>query len=729
MAQVRCVPVKNAKKFPFDKEDELDFCIVRYRVVTTDDIPKEVTGTFVAVGVMLPYSEGAAVTLTGEWKQSKDEKHGDALQFEVSDWNVEIPTDRTSVTSYLATMDNCDAKIAARIYNEYGDDTMSVLDTDPYAASALFQRKENGEAFAESYMLKRFCSKAYRYLRTKKVSTFAAKKVAVKALIPEAIKRDPFNYTVTSELPYSVAQKIAKEEGVSVISPQAIKAAIIEVLRQNEGSSSSFSDKAGGNTYIERKELMKRTANMVGLFDDDNRLYTEFSNLVIRGLISLDNGCVFRKTTHDAERTIAREAVRLMSASIEQIDYAQEIDDLNDAKKMRVAPEQRRAIKVCLNSPFSLLIGGPGCGKTTIEQFIIELFRRHHPEKKVLLLAPTGKAARRMSESTGEEACTVHHGLGVTAGSEVLVTDTKLDAGLILVDEASMLDSQVSAALLKAVQTGTQLVLIGDTDQLPSVGTGNVLFELIRSGVVPIGRLTVVYRQKAGSIIAVNCAKIRRGAKDLEYADGVFEFIPAKDDDAAADLAVQQFMKGINSGLKIDDICLLSPYRRNTETGINKLNTRLQKLLNPHTDDDAIVYGEKKFLLGDKVMCMTNMAGEVANGDTGFITEIKNKKSFTVDYGDGRVIMYPKSKMRDFELAYGISIHKSQGQEFKLCIIMTCNTHDRMLKRNLLYTAISRAKEKVVLIGQESAINKCIDSEDVTIRKSMLGEHLRSIAK
>ena len=686
--QIKCTPIK--KIFPPEKADELDFSIVQYQYIS-GDMP-ESGKKFVAIGPLLPYSDGAEVSLVGEWTNKKGK-----AQLEVASYDVLIPLNVTSVMSFLGCIEGCSEKTATRLYNNYGVSCIDMLDEDLGIVDKIVPSKMERELFKTSWVLHRRGLGSYLYLRKMKVNSEDARNVAA--------------------VPYMAAKKIAKANGVDVLCDDGICASMVDVLRQNEGSSSSFNSEAEvtGNTYLAYNELMRRTANAVGILSDDSRIKKAFTNLVMRGIISVDEGkYVSRTVTCNAETQIAREVHRLLAADVVKRDYKLDIYKLEDQKKMRLAPEQRNAVKVLLSNAVSLLIGGPGCGKTTIEQFIIEVFKMYHPNDNVLLLAPTGKAARRMSESTGYPACTIHKGLGVSAGTEVLETDTILDASLILVDEASMVDTQVGAALFKAVRSGAQIALVGDTDQLPSVGAGNVLFELIASDVIPIARLETVYRQKAGSTIAVNCARIRQGFHDLEYDEGVFTFIPAEDDETGAQFAIDEFMKAYNKGLKLDDICLLSPYRRSTATGVNALNERLQKIL-IKKGTESITYGSTKtFYLSDKVMSMTNDDAYV------FVPIVPCTNAVVV-------IEYQKSAMRDFELAYGISIHKSQGQEFKLCIILMCDSHVRMLKRNLLYTAVSRAKQEVIIIGSKAAMDTCIATEDVTVRKTLLSNRLRAL--
>lgn len=722
---IECTPEK--KLFPADKADELDFMVCTYRAIDPSVLPEWCTSpVFKAKGVMLPYTRGATVRLEGSsWDKPKD---GEQPTFCVESSSWEIADTKDSLFRFLMDLDGCDKETAARIVNSAAANSpMSNLDIDAAPFSKAIKSPAFSKKISTAYAVRRSKREEFFFLLArapKDVPASVCAEAAVAAPSIADLQMHPFRYCIEGLLPYSMVKKLAKEFGVSYQSPEGIQAAVIDVLKQVEGSSLTRvygEDSPSGNTYCTVHDCRRKTANLVGLLESDHLIMDAIKQVIDDGhCVAVKGKYLYRAATCDAEYGIAGEIIRLLDYKPEQRDYKEDIYCLENIKKIRLAPEQRNAVKVSLSNAVTLLIGGPGTGKTTIEQVIIEVYQKYHTDN-VLLVAPTGKAARRMSESCGLPASTVHKALGVSAGPEVLESSVILDAGLILVDEASMLDAQTCFALFKAIKTGTQVVIVGDTNQLPSVGAGNVLYELIESQVVPIAQLETVYRQKAGSTIAVNCARIKRGATNLEYSDSFILEVATSQEDAV-EKVMAAYDEELARGLTADDICLLSPYRRSTPTGVNQMNPILQKkFIAPGTE--SISYGRKKFFLGDKVMCMTN-TDDVANGDTGYITAIKGGR-FTVDFGDGRVVEYAKSALRNFDLAYAISIHKSQGAEFKTCIIVLMDEHASMLKRNLIYTAVSRAKQKVFLISTLNALETAIHSEDVTRRLSLLGTILR----
>lgn len=721
---IQCKPLY--KLFPPDKADEAEFMIVRYKALSSSDLPEEAcSAEFVAKGPLLPSNVSSIVTLEGDWSVGKD----GLPAITVKNYQEQIPDTLNAVMSYLMLLDGCDKDTAAQIVNRLPqEEPASELDRDP---SKILQWVSNpfiAEKVYREYAVRRSKKDIFLYLKSraaKSVTADACCRAAVAASSLQEVQEDPFRFCIEGFLPYTMMRKIAKENSISYQSPRGIEAAVVDVLRQSEGSSSgrSLDGETTGNTYCSVEELCMGVANQVGLLRTDPSIVRAINACIKRGdCVCAKGKYIYRKATCDAEYGIAEHVARLMSYKPVQREYRDTIYALENKKHLRIAPEQRNAVKVALASAVTLLIGGPGTGKTTIEQFIIEVFERFNPDKEILLVAPTGKAARRMSEACCRPACTVHKALNVSAGDEVLESSVSLTAGLILIDEASMLDAQVCFALFKAIQTGAQVVIVGDTNQLPSVGAGNVLYELIESKAIPTAELITVYRQKAGSTIAVNCARVKRGNTDLDYSD-TFTFQEAESEEKAVNLILEAYDAELAKGLTADDICLLSPYRRSTQTGVNQINPLLQKKFICE-GAPCLKYKDKTFYLGDRVMSMVNK-DDIANGDTGYITKM-DEKNFTVDYGDGRSHDYKKSDLRYFDLAYAITIHKSQGCEFKTCIIVLMNDHVAGLNRNILYTGLSRAKQRLYLIGQSKAIETAILTSDVSLRRSRLGDILKT---
>jgi exodeoxyribonuclease V alpha subunit len=363
-----------------------------------------------------------------------------------------------------------------------------------------------------------------------------------------------------------------------------------------------------------------------------------------------------------------------------------------------------------------------------IQRFVLNIYQKAYPQARIVCCAPTGRAARRMEQSTGYPAATVHRTLGLTYSDdefEVYHEPAEIEAEFILVDEASMLDIHMASLLLGALKYGAQIVFIGDADQLPSVGPGAVLGELIGCAAVPVVMLDKVYRQVAGSRVAVNAQLIRHGNTALEYGDD-FVFIESSScQHAAALLETIYLQETAQCGL--DYVALLSPFRKRTATGVNALNEQLRAQLNPPAAHKSeIAHGSRLFRWGDKVMQTKNVE-DISNGDIGYIVMADPQAGeicLRVDFGDGRIVEYEKAALDQLELAYASTVHKSQGSEYTTVLINLQNEHRHMLKRPLVYTAITRAKERVVIVGEQKALRTAISTIDTEQRNTMLARRI-----
>lgn len=445
-----------------------------------------------------------------------------------------------------------------------------------------------------------------------------------------------------------------------------------------------------------------------------------------REIVIVQNKYVYRSGSYYEETSIATDINRILKHGTAKslnitpgkIAEMQKKASLKGELSGILSDEQCNAVCMALNNPISIITGGPGTGKTMIQKSIINATQKLIPKAKILLAAPTGRAARRMSESTGYPAHTIHSALGIYAGADDQQEVEQLDCDLLLIDEFSMVDSNVARLLFSAIPNKTRVIMVGDKQQLPSVGPGAVLRELIASEVIPVTTLTNVFRQAKGSSIGVNSRRMIVGNTTM-FEDESFVFIEKKTSDEIAEAVRELYKKNMDT-YGMDEIMVLSPYRRSTSTGVNLLNKELQKLVH---DGDV-----ENFTVNDKVMYTKNDNG-LANGDVGFITKIETKDNehfVTVDFGNGEVVLEDDA-IENLDLAYATTIHKSQGSEAKLVIMVSDRSHAYMLRRNLVYTGVTRAKQALIIVGDKKTFLDAILKEETSVRISLLSYFLQNM--
>lgn len=454
--------------------------------------------------------------------------------------------------------------------------------------------------------------------------------------------------------------------------------------------------------------------------DDDNGISIEVYSTVEEALLNL--------------RLKVREEYESGLIAI-WLNYEGNLDKILDNEETRLnicmAEEQRSAVKTALTKGITVITGGPGTGKTLIQHAILDIYMQQNPDKKVCCCAPTGRAARRMEQSTGYPASTIHKALGLYANDDGTYGEPQsLDADLVLVDEVSMLDIFIADYLFEALKDDAQIILIGDADQLPSVGPGAVLSEIIASECVPVVRLDKVFRQNAGSRIATNAKLIRHGNLGLEYGSD-FKFIDSGDIAESAKILAETYMREI-AKYGVDNVALLAPYRQKTETGVNALNEIIRDLVNPPSvSKNEAKSGKKLFRLGDKVMQIKNFE-DISNGDIGYVKDVCtvcNSTSVQVDFGEGKVKWYESDDLNMLDLGYASTIHKSQGSEYSSVIINLQCAHSIMLIRPLIYTAITRGKEQVIIVGERRALCIAINKKDAEKRGTCLAVRIKNKLK
>ncbi len=674
-----------------------------------------------AVGYALPISEHIRYEMRGQW--SKNSKHG--LQFEVETYDEVIKPTKEGIIGYLSSgqIKGIGPKLAERIYSAFGNETLNVLDNSPEkltSISGISQTKL--KKICDSYLANRGARDVIAFLTPYGITPNRAirlyKEYGNEAM--DIVKRHPYKLCELAGIGFKTADKIAKNMGFDVLSAERISQGILYTLTDAETK---------GHICIEKSNFVKECLTILDTPEITEGMIGKYANELIRNQkIYVYDGCLYSSRTYTAEKMLAVYIKSQISIN-QNYPYSNLERELNmEEKTLRIkfAPEQREAVKTALINGLSIITGGPGTGKTMIQKAILDIYSRNNPGKIICCCAPTGRAARRMEESTGYSSSTVHKTLCLMAGEDgEYGTPESIDADLVLVDEASMLDIYLAGKLFSALKPQTQIVFVGDADQLPSVGPGAVLSEMIACGRIPTIRLERVFRQTSGSRIATNAKLIKHGNLSMEYGND-FEFIDSSDIAVSADLISQIYVEEVKK-YGVDNVALLTPYRQKTDTGANALNERIRDIVNPKSShSEEISHGKRLFRCGDKVMQIKNH-DDVNNGDIGYIIQIKksgNEVTAYIDFGDGRVKEYDSSELDMIDLGYASTIHKSQGSEYSSVIINLQKAHYIMLTRPLVYTAITRGKKHVIFVGERSALCTAIKRTDTEQRGTRLAKRL-----
>jgi helicase, putative, RecD/TraA family len=680
-------------------------------------------GKVVITGIMPPLHVGMTCEVTGE---PFTNRYGEQLK--VSSFLETRPSDAEGIYKYLSSglIDNIGPVYARKIVDAFGDDTLNVLDFNPERvkevkgigpkrAEAIIKSIENQRDIRTIMIwLKRY--DLSNGLAAKIYQAYGNKSIAVLESNPYVLADDIHGVA------FKTADQVARKLGMRDDSPFRIRSGINAYLedRASQGHTCSPVDKAeckiAGPDYL-NLSLEKVEEILLDPKKDRRRFIIDADRL-------------FLPLYYHAERKIAARLLLLngKDTGLNTPDMA----SIGRKTGMKYSPEQESAILTAAWESVMILTGGPGTGKTATTNAIITMLEDR--KKKVVLAAPTGRAAKRMSEVTGRTATTIHRMLGFSGGDFLHCEDDPIVADAVIVDECSMIDTLLMNSLLKAIKPGTKLILVGDVDQLPSVGAGSVLRDIIDSDRITTVRLTQVFRQAQDSDIIMNAHRINRGGMPVikpEDEAGDFVFIKEEDKDKAADTIVRTVKKLVSSGTDPRDIQVLSPMRREWDSiGATALNRALQALLNP----DGKVATRKEgteFRVGDRIMQVkNNYDKELFNGDIGYITRAltglnDDKALFEADF-DGYVQRFTASDAADVELAYASTVHKSQGSEYPVVVMPVHNAHFIMLKRNLLYTGITRAKTLCCLVGTLEAVQNAVRREDTDRRDTMLLARLLS---
>ncbi len=732
--------------------------IVEEIIYTNDDngytvcgIDSESDGLFTATGYMPFLAEGESVTLSGIW--TTHSSYGE--QFKVFSYEKVLPSDEQSIISYLGSgvISGIRENTAKKLFELFGKDVFNVMLTEP---SKLTQIKgisakkaaKIGKEFAEQQCMQSLVMFLQKYnispnMAAKVYRVFGSEAVA-------KIEQNPYILSETIDgITFKTADAIAYSRGMPKNSPDRIRAGIKYLL-----TTAAY---ASGHTYMPRMLLIEHCAYTLNV--EEREIENSLSELMLSKDIFFDNiantEVCYLANFYCDELMLAKRLVDMTQYKQEYTMTEQEadviIDDIGAKSAITLAAEQRNAVLSALEYGTLVITGGPGTGKTTAINTIIKVMEKLNLD--IVLAAPTGRAAKRMSEVTGLEAKTIHRLLKMMPENDSAKQtfehneSNPLEADVIIVDEMSMVDLSLMCALIKAVKPGARLILSGDADQLPSVGAGNVLRDIISSGTVPVIRLGRIFRQAEESLIVVNAHRINGGEYPIiTQKDNDFFFLPRLDAAEIVNTVTQLCTTRLPKSYGISpvtDLQVLSPMKKGA-AGVINLNATLQSSINPPSGaKKEYKYGNTVFREGDKVMQTRNdydlvwkkkdsadTGSGVFNGDMGVISDIDTRnKAMTIEFDDGRIASYEFSRLDELDLSYAITIHKSQGSEFPIVVIPVYRCAPMLMCRNLFYTAVTRAKDMVVLVGDERAIRAMVDNNTERERYSGLCERLIQVKK
>ena len=706
--------------------EENDFVVAKLR----EKEKKELT---TIVGNLPGINPGESLKLTGKWVQNK--RFGE--QFQVETFEVTVPATLLGIQKYLASglIKGIGSIMSERIVEKFGLHTLEVIEKKPERLSevegigpkrisliikAWVEHKEIKEImiFLQGHGVSAaYSAKIYKQYGDQSIETVREN--------PYRLAHDIYG------VGFITADKIAQNLGIDRNSLIRAKAGLIYILNRLTEE---------GHVYYPEHQLIHKAKEILSVDEEIIiQAVRELSKEKELFLEDLDPDgtlkAVYLAPFHVAETGVAQMLMNLKEfpSNIRPIHPEKAIEWVQQKLNIELAQRQEEAVLLAATSKVLIITGGPGTGKTTLITAILRIFQQL--KLRILLAAPTGRAAKRMNEATGWEAKTIHRLLEYSPykGGFKKDQDDPLEADVVIIDETSMVDTLLMYHLLKAIPSHAHLILVGDVDQLPSVGPGNVLKDIIRSGRFTVVRLTEIFRQAQESMIVVNAHKVNQGQfpvlKEIEKPGKTdFQFIQEEDPEKILqnilDLCSERIPKHFRFH-PLREIQVLAPMHKGI-IGVANLNIELQKRLNP--GQSGIIHGARNFRLGDKVMqIVNNYDKDVFNGDIGWISKIDpEEREVTIDF-DGRLVPYDYSDLDEIVLAYAISVHKSQGSEYPVVILPVVTQHYLLLQRNLIYTGITRAKKLVILIGTKKALAIALRNNKPQRRYTFLSERLGAL--
>ena len=666
-------------------------------------------------------------------------------QFKFSSYKKILPKTSSALISYIAdNIAGVGKKTAKNIVDMFGDETVNVI---RFSMDKLYEVKglntEKIERMNDFFNSEWEKWNTIEFLSNFHISTVVANRIyqAVGKDTIEIVKVNPYSLLgLIKSLDFKVVDEIGRSLNIDLNNPDRLDNGIIYAINKI----TEF-----GHTCVELENLTNYCVELLQV--DDAEISQAITRLVLAQKLFIDKidgeKYVFRQSMYLAEENVANCVIEHTRQTVKKEKMSKLISMVSKENNIELSKEQINAIDTCLNNMISIVTGGPGTGKTTIIKCIIDILEIQ--KKDYVLCAPTGRAAKRITQTTGKEAKTLHRLLEISK-----IDDNDIDMfyeyqvkqieeEVVIIDEASMIDIMMMNNLVKGIKPNTQLIIVGDVNQLPSVGPGSVLKDIILSDVVPTVELKQIYRQSAKSDIIVNAHKVNDGIyPEFKRKDTDLFFIPTK----TIEQTVAEISSLISYRLKnyapldtVKDIQILTPVKK-TELGTIHLNEEIQELLNPKSEDkNQIEFASKIFRENDKVMQIVNnydkkysIEGKffegIYNGDIGYIKSIdKEEEKLYVEFDDERLVEYDFEELDELEHSYAITIHKSQGSEFDYVILPIFTGYKKLLTRNLLYTAMTRAKKMLIIIGNRNVLNYMVDNLESKNRRTGLKEKLENL--
>jgi exodeoxyribonuclease V alpha subunit len=704
-------------------DPETHYAVVRLRV-------KGRREPVTVVGPLAGTREGEQLELKGHYEVHP--KWGE--QFKVTWWYAVLPATVAGIQKYLASglVKGIGAELAKRLVAHFGPDTLKIIDDTPerlaevpgIGAKRIQQIKKDWQEHrgAREFLVALQGLGLSLGFATKVYKQYGDQAMAVATANPYQLALD------IQGLGFVTADNLAARLNLDPLTPARLAAGLLHVLETKAGE---------GHVYVPEEMLLQEAGELLKV--PRQPLSKILEHLAREGRVVLQDLAegrgVFRKPAWVAETGIARDLTRLKTtpAPPAPLHLDDLISQVQEERGITLSDEQARAVALALKEKLAIITGGPGTGKTTIVSCILDLYQRLGA--RVRLMAPTGRAAKRLSETTGAEAATIHRALEFSpqTGGFRRNASEPLRADVIVIDEMSMVDTYLMYHLLRAVPPGARLVMVGDVHQLPAVGPGNVLKDLMDSGVVPVARLTQIYRQAQQSLIVVNAHRINQGGfPELAGLDDEkdFVFIPRQEPAAIKGSLINLVVNELPKRYGFDpvrDIQVITPMHRGA-VGVQTLNHELQQRLNGRAP--RFTFGARVFRRGDKVMQLrNNYMKEVFNGDIGQVTGLNPATGQLLVEFDGRTVAYDPGEGEEITLAYAVTVHKAQGSEFPGVLLVLTTHHYLLLQRNLLYTALTRGRRLVVLVGTKKALAMAIKNDRPVRRYTDLAAKLRQASR